>query len=182
MSLEMPDTPSSPDWLIEELLDGAHPHPAVVEEVEDHAGVERAARVPMGRPSKAVNPIVLVTLRPASSAHMLAPLPRCSTTVSAGGRAFVELRQHRGDVLVREAVEAVAPDAGRVQLLGQRELCAKGGVRAVKRGVEARDLRQLGGAPQRRIGARLCGWCSGASGTNFSSTRHHAGIDRTGWE
>ena len=34
MSLEMPDTPSSPDWLIEQLLDGARVHSALVHEVE----------------------------------------------------------------------------------------------------------------------------------------------------
>ncbi len=38
-------------------------------------------RVPMGRPSTAVKPMVLATLRPPSNAHMLAPLPRWSTTV-----------------------------------------------------------------------------------------------------
>ena len=44
-------------------------------------GSSAPQRVPIGRPSTAVNPMVLATLRPASSAHMLAPLPRCSTTV-----------------------------------------------------------------------------------------------------
>ena len=38
-------------------------------------------RVPIGRPSTAVKPMVLATLLPPSIAHMLAPLPRCSTTV-----------------------------------------------------------------------------------------------------
>ena len=38
-------------------------------------------RVPIGSPSTAVNPIVLATLRPATSAHMLLPLPRCATIV-----------------------------------------------------------------------------------------------------
>ena len=38
-------------------------------------------RVPIGRPSTAVKPMVLAMLRPPCSAHMLAPLPRCSTTV-----------------------------------------------------------------------------------------------------
>ena len=36
--------------------------------------------VPIGRPSTAVKPIVLATLRPFVIAHMLEPLPRCSTT------------------------------------------------------------------------------------------------------
>jgi len=38
-------------------------------------------RVPMGRPSTAVKPIVLATLRPPASAHRLLPLPRWATTV-----------------------------------------------------------------------------------------------------
>ena len=38
-------------------------------------------RVPIGSPSRAVNPIVLATLAPAWSAHMLEPLPRWRTTV-----------------------------------------------------------------------------------------------------
>ena len=36
-------------------------------------------RVPIGRPSSAVKPIVLSTLRPPSSAHIEAPLPRWAT-------------------------------------------------------------------------------------------------------
>ena len=44
-------------------------------------GSSAPQRVPIGKPSTAVKPIVLATLRPAASAHMLAPLPRCSTTV-----------------------------------------------------------------------------------------------------
>ena len=38
-------------------------------------------RVPIGRPSTAVNPIVVAMLRPPESAHMLEPLPRWNTTV-----------------------------------------------------------------------------------------------------
>ena len=38
-------------------------------------------RVPIGSPSTAVKPIVLATLRPPSSAHMLEPLPRWHTMV-----------------------------------------------------------------------------------------------------
>ena len=35
--------------------------------------------MPIGKPSAAVKPIVLATLRPPEIAHMLDPLPRCST-------------------------------------------------------------------------------------------------------
>jgi hypothetical protein len=38
-------------------------------------------RVPIIKPSSAVKPMLLATLRPPCMAHMLAPLPRCMTTV-----------------------------------------------------------------------------------------------------
>ena len=41
--------------------------------------------MPIGRPSTAVKPIVLATLRPLVIAHMLEPLPRCSTTTLPRG-------------------------------------------------------------------------------------------------
>ena len=37
-------------------------------------------RVPITRPSSAVNPIVDATLLPSAIAHIDAPLPRCATT------------------------------------------------------------------------------------------------------
>jgi hypothetical protein len=42
-------------------------------------------RVPIGRPSAGVNPMVVATLRPPSIAHMLEPFPRCNTIVFASG-------------------------------------------------------------------------------------------------
>ena len=56
------------------------------------------------------------------------------------GRA---LRQHRGDVFVGQPVKPVAPDALLVQRIGQRKSLRHLGRGAVKRGVEARDLRQF---------------------------------------
>ena len=50
-------------------------------------GSRAPQRVPIGRPSTAVKPIVLATLRPADSAHMLAPLPRWQTTVRPSAAA-----------------------------------------------------------------------------------------------
>ena len=64
--------------MIEQLLDGARVHPALVHEVERHSGSIAPQRVPIGSPSRAVKPIVLATLAPPGAAHMLAPLPRCS--------------------------------------------------------------------------------------------------------
>ena len=84
-----------------------------------------------------------------------------------------------GDVLVGEAVEAVAADALVVE--GARQGVAVGcaAVAAVEGGVEAGDLRQ------RRVdlrvtsadGARLCGWCSGASGSSAVSRARMSGVD-----
>ena len=42
-------------------------------------GSSAPVRVPIGRPSRAVIPMVVAMLRPAAIAHMLAPLPRCAT-------------------------------------------------------------------------------------------------------
>ena len=116
--------------------------------------------MPIGRPSTAVKPIVLATLRPPAIAHMLAPLPRCSTTVLPRGRAS---RRCCGstlrDVLVRQAVEAVAPHAALGDRRGQRERLRDRGLVAMERGVEAGDLRQLRRAleqrPDRRQVVRL---------------------------
>ncbi|MNN62142.1 hypothetical protein D3C81_1774230 [compost metagenome] len=44
-------------------------------------------RVPIGRPSTAVKPMVLATLRPPCMAHRLAPLPRWATTTRPAAAA-----------------------------------------------------------------------------------------------
>ena len=51
-------------------------------------------RVPIGRPSRAVKPIVLSTLFPETMAHMEAPLPRWATRtrpVAISGATFGSL-------------------------------------------------------------------------------------------
>ena len=62
---------------------------------------------------------------------------------ATGGRLGVELRQHRGDVLIRQAVKSISSHAGVVQLLGKCESLRNLGIRAVERRIEAGDLRQL---------------------------------------
>ena len=60
------------------------------------------------------------------------------------------------------------------------------GLRSVERGIEAADLRQVGkGSARARMAARLCGWCSGASGSNCRNSLddlfiqpHRAGIEQ----
>ena len=136
-------------------------------------------RVPIGSPSAAVNPIVLATLRPPCIAHMLAPLPRCSTTVLPAAARASYRRKRLRDVLVGKAVEAVAQHAALGDRARQRECLRHRGLVAMERGVEAGDLRQLRdrASSRSRIGARLCGWCSGASGTYFSSASTTAAVD-----
>ena len=106
------------------------------------------------RPSSAVKLMVVATLRPSTSAHMLAPLPRWATTVRPAAARGSVLREQRGDVLVGQSVKAVAADALLGVAAGQSERLRHGRLRAVKGGIEARDLRQRGRAfrdgPDRR--------------------------------
>ena len=78
-----------------------------------------------------------------------------------------DLAQPLGDILVGQAVKAVAAHAFVVEPLGDRVVVGDRAVAAMERGVEAGDLRQIRKAlaAATRIGARLFGWCSGASGT-----------------
>jgi hypothetical protein len=76
-----PRDAEQPRLAVDELLDLPRAHPALVHQVEDDAGVDRAAArahrqaVDRGEPHRARHALA------ACSAHMLAPLPRCSTTV-----------------------------------------------------------------------------------------------------
>ena len=144
MSLEMPDTPSSPDSLYSSDSIAAASILSSCMKYSTTPGSRLPVRVPIGSPSTAVNPMVLATLLPPSTAHMLAPLPRCSTTVLPDAARASCSRQHRGDVLVRQPVEAVAPHAAVSDRRRQRERLRQGRRGLVERRVEARDLDQIG--------------------------------------
>src|SRR6266478_5306479 len=101
-------------------------------------GSSAPQRVPIGSPSAGVKLIVVAMLRPASMAHMLDPLPRCSTIALA-----VFASKRGGNVLVGQAVEAVTLHAGVVELGRQRESLRDGRIRPMERRVEARDLREF---------------------------------------
>ena len=126
--------------------------------------------MPIGRPSTAVKPIVLATLRPPTIAHMLLPLPRCATTVRPAAAFGIELRQHAGDVLVGQAVEAVAPHAALGDRRRQREGLRHLGLGAMEGGVEAGDLRQVG-AKLRRRSRSASGCAAGAAAPAGSAWR-----------
>ena len=155
MSLRHARHAQQPGLLVEQRLDRAR-RPSSVRPSGRASRRDRASpqRVPIGSPSSAVKPIVLATLRPPSSAHMLAPLPRCGTTVCPRGRAASCCGSTRGDVLVRQAVEAVAPHAslGRIRR-GSANSCATRRLAAVECGVEAGDLRQVRGALEHDAGS-----------------------------
>ena len=179
----MPGNAEQPGLLVEQLLHLGRREAQRLEQVEDHAR-DRATpgRVPMQSPSSAVKPSVLSTLLPPFSAHRLAPLPRCATMTRPVGDVGRHLGQHRGDVLVREAVEAVALDAALADRLGQRDQFGDGRLAAVEARVEAGHLRHAG--QLRRLtasmAARLCGWWSGASGISSRRSSSTSGVTTTG--
>ena len=104
------------------------------------------ARVAITRPSSGVIPIVVSTLRPPRTAQSDAPAPRCAVTSarSSGARPSRAAAGARR-VGVREAVEAEPPQRpGVAPLLRQRVRRGRGRDRRVERGVEARDVRDVG--------------------------------------
>ena len=176
-----PRDAEQPRLVVEEALDSAGVEPALVGEPEHDAGVERAAARPHAEAvehAEAHGRRDALALEQGAEAGAVSQVHRHGPSARGGG---VERREHRRDVLVGEPVEAVAPDARLVQLLGEREALGHGRHAAMEGGVEAGHLRQ------RRIelaqgadGARLCGWCSGASGTNVWRRASTASSTSTG--
>ena len=90
-----------------------------------------------------MNPIVVATLRPSLTAHMLAPLPRCAKTIRALLKFGREFAQPRHKILVRQAMKSVAPNARIGKPARQGESLGEMRLAAMKGGIEARDLRNL---------------------------------------
>ena len=67
-------------------------------------------RVPITRPSTAVNPIVLATLRPSLTAQRLAPLPRCAKTTRRW-RVRARVPGSGDQIFVGKTMKAVTPHA-----------------------------------------------------------------------
>ena len=118
-----------------------------------------------------MKPRVLSTLLPCGRAHRLAPLPRWATITRppAPGR---DLGQDGRDVLVRQAVEAVAPqDAPSRISRGRGTSSATAGWPRWKARIEAGHLRHVRQAVEDRLDGRP-GCRAGAAetaGTSFSS-------------
>ena len=130
-------------------------------------------RVPMHSPSRAVKPMrgvdALAVLHRAH-AGAAAEVRDDDPPVGDLGR---DLGQHRGDVLVGDAVEAVPLHAAVQSSRGSGTTVATG---AWPRWKPVSKQATCGTSGIRSkiasMGARLCGWCSGASGVSpFSSAR-----------
>ena len=112
--------PEQPRLLVEHRLDLFGAEPEVLKEIEDDTGVERSgpcshAEAVEGREAERTVHALAVLHR----AHAGAAAEMRDDHAAAGDlRRF--LRQHRGDVLVGQPVEAVALDARRADLARQR--------------------------------------------------------------
>ena len=176
MSEETPETPLQAAFPVEQLLHASGAHPALADQVQQHAGVERAAARAHQQP---------VQRGEAHGGGDAAPVPH-----GAEAGAVAEMRGHDttrappaapssdsagATLLVGQAVEAVAADAPVVQR-GRAGRSARprpgcGGRRCRSKPPAAGPARAPAMA---RIGARLCGWCNGASGASASSSRSSA--------
>ena len=148
------------------------PCPAV-SQVAAPRRIELPQRVPITSPSSAVNPMVVAMLHRPQRAHA-GTVARWSTTVRPAA-ARGSCRKARGDVLVGQPMEAVAPHARQPQRARQRESLRE---RRLPDGRRYRSTPPAAGralAQQRFTGSRLAGWCSGASGTSASSRRDTRG-------
>ena len=75
---------------------------------------------------------------------MLLPLPRCATTARPGCGLRIEAPEHARDIFVRQPVKPVTTHAALGDRRRQRERLRDLGLHAMKRRIEARDLRQIG--------------------------------------
>ncbi len=102
---------------------------------------------------------------------MLHPLPRWAITTRPAAATGSSRLQGVADVLERQPVEAV-PAHARVEVFaGQRVHLGNQGGGPVERRVEAGHLESArdGTFARARMGARLWGWCDGASGSKRSA-------------
>ena len=134
--------PEQPGLVIDETLEAAGVQPPLVHEIQDHAGVERSTprahrqsveRGEAHRARHAPPGVHRAHARPVAEVQHDGPAQR---------RLRIEARQRRRDVLVGQAMKAVAADAGLVKVGRKGEALRHVGVRPVKRGVETSDLRQ----------------------------------------
>jgi hypothetical protein len=132
-----------PRLLVDQRFDGSRIHAQLVHQVKDDAGIEIAAARPHRQP---VHRGEAHGAGHAAAIHHRAHAAAVSKVRNHGApRAGlgIELRQHGGDVLVRQAMEAIAPHAKIGDRGRQGESLRRLGLHAMECGVETGDLRQL---------------------------------------
>ena len=101
--------------------------------------------------------------------------------IRRGGRSRATSRQAAHDVVVRQAMEAVAANAGVADSRGRAKACATCGWLRWNAVSKQATCGICGAAAAiASIGARLCGWCSGASGTRRASLARTSASMRAG--
>ena len=101
-----------------------------------------------------MKPSVLSTLLPVLHRAQTGAAAEVSDDHAPVGDLRRNLRQDRGDVLVRQAVEAVALHTGRADLARQRHELGDGRLAAMEARVEAGDLRHAGQPLRDRVNRR----------------------------
>ena len=108
----------------------------------------------MQRPSSAVNPRLLSTLRPLFQGAQAGAAAQVGHDDAPLSNLWCDLWQDRRDVFVRQTVKAVALHAGAADLPGQRNHLRDGRLTAMEARVEAGDLRHAGKPIAHRVNRR----------------------------
>ena len=159
MSLVVPDTPSRPDRSFSERLELARAVAVMVHEVNDDAGIEIARARAHHEPAGRREPHRRIDRAPVLHRRHARPV------AEVGDHRAPELRraERLDDVLVREAVKAVAPHPRVEEIARQREALGDLGQRAMKGGVEAHHLRDVRETARRWRRARRAPRADGAA-------------------
>ncbi len=170
--------------LVEQVLQ-AVVVPALLQQVQQHAGVQRCrCACPSSNRPALKNPWWWRSSGPHVAAHRLAPLPRCAISTRPLARAL-RSSSDAHDVLVGQAMKTVAAHTLLVQRLWQGKSGSP--LRAAWRERRCQN-RPPAANPERpgrkaRTPSRLCGWCSGASEfSRVSSASTAVGDDHAGTE
>ena len=143
MSLLMPETPSNPELVIEEIANRLRRHALLLHKVENDPRIEIAAALAHGQAIKRRKPHGrrdAFAVEHRAHAGAIAEMGNHDAPVSSGWPDHI--RQDARDVFVREAVKAVAPHSFLREAARQGEDAGDFRLRVMKRRIEARDLRQ----------------------------------------
>ena len=136
--------PQQSRLMIEQFLQPARIHAIVVEQVQQHTRIDRAAACSHRQSIKSGESHgACRALACGHSAHARA-VAQVRHDGATGCGAHVDRGQHLGDIFIRQAVEPVATYAGLSQVHGQRECLRQRRLRRVECGIEAGHLNEVG--------------------------------------